>query len=340
MFLGLHLPEKEGGRTAADLLLAPSSPLNQLVMKYLDQMVPETPAAVWPPAPLGVRPVTDFSDQDQLRQALLHNERLLASKKVPLGKILNEGERNWMAFAQTEYANKRFGAAEYVWTLMRRGGNLSAGISLAQMIRRRETVLRSYADAYALNLLDDMHQRIPTHAAALANLALLFAINLEPTRVGWEKGLSFIRSLTRSGTYEISTHWENLGRSGDPEGDLLHLMLLWEGKLEYSPLGSFLDLYRRLCAHFPDFPQRCGLELPAKGADFHAAHGDVFPILFSLWEQRYQFVVCLDKGEGEEPVLIDKIGDFGSVGICPPEYTRIERFFRLLELEERELDLS
>lgn len=163
MFLGLHLPEKEGGRTAADLLLAPSSPLNQLVMKYLDQMVPETPAAVWPPAPLGVRPVTDFSDQDQLRQALLHNERLLASKKVPLGKILNEGERNWMAFAQTEYANKRFGAAEYVWTLMRRGGNLSAGISLAQMIRRRETVLRSYADAYALNLLDDMHQRIPTH---------------------------------------------------------------------------------------------------------------------------------------------------------------------------------
>lgn len=346
MLLGLHLPDPTGERTALDFLKDEKDPLNRKVMEFLDQRIltkqtpprPRMQAAV--KLPISVQVVTDFTDQEQLGRALLHNQHLLTSKKVTLGAILPARERNWFAFAQEEYEKKNFAAAEYVYSLMSRGGNLSAGVLLAQMIRRRETVLTAYTDAFALDLLDNLERRIPTHADTLVNLALIFAVNLEPTHAGWEKGLSFIRRLTQSGAYDASAKWENLGPAGDPEGELVHLMLLWEGKLEYSPLGSFMTLYRRMCERFPDFPQRCGLEIPAKDTVFHTAEEGRFPVLFSLRERRYQFVVCIGSCGGEDTVLVDKIGDLGRVGIDQQEYARIYQLCCLLELQERKFDLS
>lgn len=131
-----------------------------------------------------------------------------------------------------------------------------ARIRLAEMIRRKEISSGNPAAEISQLLRFSIQEGDGT---ALMNLALFLAARPEteaPHAVWLDDLCSCMGTLTHDSAQDARLYWEALGMQGDPEGYLVHALLLLFGKIEESPLGSLSELLRRVDKDLPNIGRR------------------------------------------------------------------------------------
>lgn len=150
------------------------------------------------------------------------------------------------------YEEKKFPLAEQLFRFGANYGNQSAQNNLAYMLRRKETANQtSHCIIEALHLLHDGVR--DKESFSLVNMALLLSLRLG-TEDDWlfaDRLMSFIPSDRALG---IASWWEQVEKSGDPEGSLVHLWLLRHRKMAISVLGTQETIYRSLSESLPALP--------------------------------------------------------------------------------------
>ena len=206
---------------------------------------------------------TDWNDADRV---VLQKEKFLESTTDPRERTVTTAavtlimERLCRVGAELRRGGC-FAEAELVYRILNQycsenQGVCIARIRLAEMMRRKEIP--------AENLASDLSRllRFPIqegYGEALMNLALFMAERTkeEVPQATWLEDLqSCVGALTSDGAQDVALYWEALAMLGDPEGYLVHLLLLLFEKIKESSLGSRDELLSLLEESFPEIRQR------------------------------------------------------------------------------------
>ncbi|MEN6595117.1 MAG: hypothetical protein ABFC31_09285 [Clostridiaceae bacterium] len=150
------------------------------------------------------------------------------------------------------YEEGNFLLAELLFRFGTINGNRGAQNNLAYMIRRNEAANptnHSIIEAFRL-LRDGVRDK---EAFSLVNMALVLSLRLG-TEDDWlfaDRLMSFVPSERALG---VASWWEQVEKSGDPEGDLVHLWLLRHRKMAISVLGTQESIFKRLSVSLPALP--------------------------------------------------------------------------------------
>ena len=120
--------------------------------------------------------------------------------------------------------------------------------NLAYVLRRKSDDPINNGEVITL-LLPGVQEKEPF---CMINMGLLFSLNLS-TPDDWRTADALF-SLLPDGLNGADSWWENLGKSNDPEGYLVHFFLLRHNNVEQSDLGSIKIIAMRLKRNIETFP--------------------------------------------------------------------------------------
>ncbi|MBP3393443.1 MAG: DUF1292 domain-containing protein [Lentisphaeria bacterium] len=131
-----------------------------------------------------------------------------------------------------------------------------ARIRLAEMIRKKEIPAENPAAELAQLLRIPIEQG---NGEAIMTL-VLFLAGRNWSEVSQKQWLEDIRAcieiIEPECIQDVAMYWEACARLGDPEGDLVHLLLLMFEKLDESPLGSREELLDTVKEKLPEIGRR------------------------------------------------------------------------------------
>ena len=92
-------------------------------------------------------------------------------------------------------------------------------------------------------------------SSSLINMALLWSTEFG-TDSDWEMADNLIRYVDKAKSEEVFNLWLELARKGDPEGFLVHYILLRHGIINSSPLGDLNTLFTKVKELYPRIPKK------------------------------------------------------------------------------------
>lgn len=144
------------------------------------------------------------------------------------------------------------GGVDFSEHLFRSACNLvddsSLNNNLAYVLRRKNDDPINNGEVISL-LLSGVQEKEPF---CMINMGLLFSLSLS-TPDDWRTADALF-SLLPDGLNGADSWWENLGKSNEPEGYLVHFFLIRHNKVEQSNLGSIKSIAMRLKRNLETFP--------------------------------------------------------------------------------------
>ena len=150
------------------------------------------------------------------------------------------------------YEGGNFPLAERLFRLGSDYGDRDAQNNLAYMIRRGEVANPTeHFVAEALHLLRNGMRDKEAFALVNSALALSLCLGAEDDWRLADRLMSFIPS---DRALSVAKWWEQVGKSGDHEGALVHLWLLRHRMMALSVFGTQESIYKRLVQSLPTLP--------------------------------------------------------------------------------------
>lgn len=124
--------------------------------------------------------------------------------------------------------------------------------NLAYLIRRKE--IRNPEKASAKEIVELLKPgTAKKDTFSLINMALFWALNIG-AEDDWEMADELISLVSKSDVNGAYLWWLDVGNKDDVEGQLVHLLLIRNGKIAKSPLGEMKDLFDKVKAKYAAIP--------------------------------------------------------------------------------------
>ncbi len=124
--------------------------------------------------------------------------------------------------------------------------------NLAFLIRRGEVAdPKKYSVKYVAEILKDgVHKK---ETFSMINMALLWALNIGGDE-SWKLADKIMSFLSIENVSAATFLWENVAKSGDVEGYLVHYWILKYEKLAFTTLGEKDELLKKIRSEIPELP--------------------------------------------------------------------------------------
>lgn len=246
--------------------------------------------------------VTKPSSSIQLLAALEANERMFGQYPKEMAQVTRRAEAELNQFGVQSYLAGNWLGAEYAWRMLALAGSEDGKLKLSALIRRGEYYRRGkYGDSYAMELLrSGVEREMPVF---LVNAALL-QVQCIGGEEGWENARHLVEKLDYADVGVISRFWQQRAQAGDPEGELVHFMLVRWRKLKYSPVARWKELCETVHAVIPRVPHHLLVGRNYTGKQTISVRGKERDILFFLHENGRHYVLYADGTTDENGVAV------------------------------------
>ena len=236
--------------------------------------------------------VTKGSNSIQLLAALEANERMFEQYPKEMAQVTRRAEAELNRFGIQSYLAGNWLGAEYAWRMMALAGSGDGKLKLSALIRRGEYHCRGkYGDAYAMELLQGgVEREMPVF---LVNAALL-QVQYVGGEEGWENARRLMEKLDHADVGVVSRFWQQRAQAGDPEGEVVHFMLVRWRKLKYSPVARWKELCETVHAVVPRVPRHLLVGRSYTGKPSVSIRGKERDVLFELHEKGRHYVLYTD----------------------------------------------
>lgn len=194
----------------------------------------------------------------ELLKAFYYEKNFLNRNKLEqlIGMVRRSSETEVSAYAHIlhsiAFEEYEAGEVDFSEHLFRSACDLvddsSLNNNLAYVLRRKSDDPINNGEVITL-LLPGVQEQEPF---CMINMGLLFALNLSDSD-DWRTADALF-SLLPDRLNGADSWWENLGKSNEPEGYLVHFFLLRHNKVEQSGLGSTKSIAMRLKRNIEAFP--------------------------------------------------------------------------------------
>lgn len=124
--------------------------------------------------------------------------------------------------------------------------------NLAYLIRRKE--IRNPEKASSKEIVELLKPGIvKKDTFSLINMALFWALNIGEED-DWKMADVLISLISKSDVHRAYLWWLDVGNKDDVEGQLVHLLLIRNGKIAKSPLGEMKTLFDKVKAQYAAIP--------------------------------------------------------------------------------------
>lgn len=124
--------------------------------------------------------------------------------------------------------------------------------NLAYLIRRKE--IRNPEKASSKEIVELLKPgTAKKDTFSLINMALFWALNIG-AEDDWKMADELISLVSKSDVHGAYLWWLDVGNKDDVEGQLVHLLLIRNGKIAKSPLGEMKDLFDKVKAKYAAIP--------------------------------------------------------------------------------------
>lgn len=130
--------------------------------------------------------------------------------------------------------------------------DVSYANNLAYLIRRKE--IRNPERASGKEIVELLKPgTVKRDTFSLINMALFWALNIG-AEDDWKMADELISLVPKSNVHGAYLWWLDVGNKDDVEGQLVHLLLIRNGKIAKSPLGEMKDLFDKVKAKYVAIP--------------------------------------------------------------------------------------
>lgn len=234
----------------------------------------------------------------QILAALDANELMFAQHPEEMMQIARFAERELNQLGIHFWMEKNYLGAEYAWRMLALADIEDGKLKMAALIRRGEYFRRgkySYHEAEEL-LREGTEQNSPFF---LVNAALLQVMCIGGEK-GWESARRLIERLDRADIGIVSRYWQERAAAGDPEGDIVHFMLVRWRRLKYSPVDRWEELCQTVHAVVPCLPKHLLVGKAYVERSSITCGRKKYEILFTLAEGGKHYIAYTDGSVDED----------------------------------------
>lgn len=238
----------------------------------------------------------------QILAALEANEQMFAQYPEEMMHLARFVECELNQLGIHFWMEKNYLGAEYAWRMLALAGREDGKLKMAALIRRGEYYRRgrySYLEAMEL-LKEGTEQNSPFF---LVNAALLQVLCVGGDE-GWETARRLIERLDHADIGVVSRYWQQRAAAGDPEGDIVHFMLVRWRKLKYSPVDRWKELCQTVHAVVPRLPKHLLVGEEYVERRCFTCRGKEYDILFTLVEGGKHYIACTDGSIDEDGAIV------------------------------------